>query len=150
MTLTNGHKPRFVDGYLAYLLARASFLISNEFHATLARRRIPVMHWRVLATLNEGPLSIKELADFAQCKQSTMSRVIDRMEDLGLLRRTADTVDRRSIRVAVTPKGKLLAQKLMKLAKEHEHTVLEPFGQADGRTLMNVLRKLIELHVRER
>lgn len=150
MALTNGHKPRFVDGYLAYLLARASFLISSEFHETLARRRIPVTHWRVLASLNEGALSVKELADIAQCKQPTMSRAIDRMERLGLLRRDVDKGDRRSIRVAATPKGKRLAQKLMKLAKDHERAVLEPFGQADGRTLMNVLQKLIELHVHER
>ena len=36
--------PRFVDGYLPYLLARASYLISEEFHATLEEKRIPVMH----------------------------------------------------------------------------------------------------------
>lgn len=150
MTLESGRRRRFVDEYLAYLLARASFLISSEFHDTLARQRIPVMYWRVLVSLNEGALSVKELADIAQCKQPTMSRVIDRMERAQLLRRNIDTSDRRSIRITATPKGRHLVQKLMKLAKEHEDAVLAPLGEADGRKLLNVLQKLIELHTVQR
>lgn len=150
MAIANGQKTRFVDGYLAYLLAHASFLISNEFHATLARQRIPVMHWRVLASLNEGALSVKELADIAQCKQPTMSRVIDRMERLKLLQRTVDANDRRSIRVTATPKGMRLVRKLIRLAKEHERTVLAPLGEAEGSKLLNMLKNLIELHTPQR
>ena len=44
-------KGPFIDGYLAYLLARASQLISAEFHGVVRRSRLPVLQWRVLATL---------------------------------------------------------------------------------------------------
>ena len=53
----------FIDGYLAYLLARASHLISAEFHAVVRRSRLPVLQWRVLATLADGQrLSVGEVA----------------------------------------------------------------------------------------
>ena len=42
---------RFVDDYLLYLMARASHLISSEFHEQLRRRGVSVPVWRVLACL---------------------------------------------------------------------------------------------------
>ena len=54
---------RFVDGYLAALLARASHLISAEFHAVVKRQGLSVSEWRTLATLSDGnEVSIGELA----------------------------------------------------------------------------------------
>ena len=41
----------FAKTYLAYLLARASQIVSGEFHAALKRWRISVAEWRVLACL---------------------------------------------------------------------------------------------------
>ena len=46
---------RFVDDYLLYLLARASHVVSAEFHATLRRAGVAVPVWRVLATLSGSP-----------------------------------------------------------------------------------------------
>lgn len=148
--VAEGGAARFVDSYLAYLLARASHLISAESHRTMAEQRIPVMRWRILVILNDGPLAMMELARVALNKQPTVSRNVDRMERLGLLRRATHVTDRRSIRVSITPKGRRLVRKLMKLAKDHEAAVLAPLGAANARTLMRVLQKLIELHLPKR
>ncbi len=96
---------RFVDGYLPYLLARASHLISGEFHATLQKQRIPVMHWRVLCSLVEGPMSVSELADIVIAKQPTMSKLLARMEKQGLIVRESDPSDGRGVVVSTTPRG---------------------------------------------
>ncbi|MCL4745110.1 MAG: MarR family transcriptional regulator [Burkholderiaceae bacterium] len=146
----NNPAERFTDSYLAYVLARASFLISNEFHEMLARQRIPVMRWRILAVLSDGALSVTELARIAMCKQPMVSRNVDRMAQLGLLRRDVDVTDRRSIRVSLTPKGQQLVRRLHALAKEHEAAVLEPLGVGNARALMAMLKKLIELHAPRR
>lgn len=148
----SGRNPaaRFTDGYLAYVLARASHLISSEFHQMLARQRIPAMRWRILAVLSDGPLSVTELARIAICKQPMVSRNVDRMTQMGLLRRDVDVTDRRSIRVSLTPKGQRLVRKLQALAKEHEAAVLEPLGDENARALMAMLTRLIELHAEQR
>ena len=56
----------FARNYLAYLLARASFIVSGEFHATLKNWGLSVPEWRVLACLMdvEG-LTVGELAAMA-------------------------------------------------------------------------------------
>lgn len=141
---------RFTDSYLAYVLAKASHLISSEFHEMLARQRIPVMRWRILAVLSDGPLSVTELARVAICKQPMVSRNVDRMEQMGLLRRDVDVTDRRSIRVSLTPKGLRLVRRLQALAKGHEAAVLEPLGEANAHALMAMLTRLIELHAEQR
>jgi hypothetical protein len=44
--------PEFVDSYLPYLLARASFTISSEFHAQVEAAGLTVSEWRILASLS--------------------------------------------------------------------------------------------------
>jgi MarR family transcriptional regulator, organic hydroperoxide resistance regulator len=138
--------PRFVDGYLPYLLARASHLISGEFHATLADRRIPVMHWRVLCSLLEAPMSVSELAGIVIAKQPTMSKLLARMEKQGLIGRESDPADGRGVVVSITPTGKRLVEPLVRLAKRHEASVLEPLGAEDASALVAILGKLIRQH----
>lgn len=137
---------RFVDSYIPYLLARTSRLISAEFHLALAARQVPVLYWRVLVTLYDGPMHVKDLAEIVLEKQPTMSRIIDRMEKLDLVRRQPGTTDRRSTLVSITAEGERVTKPLLKLAKQHEHDVLEPLGQDNAKVLIEVLQKLIALH----
>jgi len=137
---------RFVDSYVPYLLARTSHLISAEFHQALAERKVPVLHWRVLVALHDGPMYVSDLADIVLEKQPTMSRIIDRMEDVDLVRRQPGAADRRSTLVSITATGKRLIKPLLTLAKRHEREVLAPFGADNAKVLIEVLQKLIALH----
>jgi DNA-binding MarR family transcriptional regulator len=138
--------PRFVDGYLPYLLARASHLISGEFHATLEKERIPVMHWRVLCSLLDAPMSVSELAAVVIAKQPTMSKLLARMEAQGLIARETDPADGRGVLVSIAPPGRQLVQPLIGLAKQHEASVLGPLGGGNASTLITILSKLIQQH----
>jgi DNA-binding MarR family transcriptional regulator len=137
---------RFLDTYLAALLARASSLISDEFHATLARKKIPVLQWRVLACLSDGPLPVGDLGRLILVKQPTVSKLIDRMQALGLVVRRDDPASRRRTLVALTPDGQTLAAELIALALEHEASVLLPFSPDVAKVFVDVLRQLIAQH----
>ncbi|NLP61908.1 MarR family winged helix-turn-helix transcriptional regulator [Paraburkholderia sacchari] len=139
---------RFLDTYLAALLARASSLISDEFHATLARKKIPVLQWRVLACLSDGSLPMGDLGRVILAKQPTVSKLIDRMEAAGLVVRQEDPASRRRTLVALTPHGSTLAAELVVLALEHEASVLLPFEPETAKIFVDVLRKLIEQHAK--
>lgn len=134
---------RFVDGYLAYLLARSSALVSQQFQRELEARQVPTMHWRVLVTLVDGPMHVTGLARIALQKQPTMSKIVDRMEALGLVLRAADPLDRRGTLVSITARGRALVRPLIRLARKHEQDVLAPFGEDKARVLVEVLRDLI-------
>jgi len=137
----------FIDGYLAYLLARASHLISAEFHAVVRRSRLPVLQWRVLATLADAQVaSIGAVADIVLVPQSTLTRVAERMVRSGLLLRAADAADRRITRIRLSAKGLKLAARLVPQARAHEAAVVDALGEADAAVLKRILRRLIEQH----
>jgi DNA-binding MarR family transcriptional regulator len=137
----------FVDDYLPALLAQASHLISSEFHRIVTAKGFTVSDWRVLASLDGAePMSIGALARLTTMKQPTLTRVVDRLQGRGHVRRIAHESDRRITLIEITAAGDKLVSGLIELAKEHEHRVLEPFGLARSRDLKNTLRKMIELH----
>ena len=137
----------FVDGYLPALLAQASHLISGEFHRIVTAKGFTVSDWRVLASLDGAePMSIGALARLTTMKQPTLTRVLDRLQARGHVRRIAHDTDRRVTLIEITPAGDKLVAGLIELAKEHEHRVLEPFGMARSNELKKTLQQMIEMH----
>jgi len=142
-----GPQPRFVEDYLAALLAQASHLISSEFHKVARQHGFSVSEWRVLASLAGGEaISIGRLAQIAVMKQPTVTRMLDRMSQKGHVARLPHESDRRITLVRITPAGERTVGHLMDLAREHEQRVLEPFGLESAEALKNTLRRMIELH----
>ena len=139
---------RFVDDYLPALLAQASELISAEFHRVVRRYGLTVTEWRVLASLAGGEaISIGRLARLTVTKQPTVTRLLDRMEARGQAERLPHDSDRRVTLVRITRNGAKTVERLMELAREHERTVLEPFGLPRAEELKDTLRQMIEQHV---
>lgn len=139
-------EPDFVDDYLPALLAQASQLISAEFHKVVRANGFSVPEWRVLASLAGGkPVSTGLLAEVSVTKGPTATRLLDRMEGRRHVQRLAHPRDRRVTLVRITPEGQRTVSRLIALAKEHERSVLEPFGLQSAEQLKTTLRRLIEL-----
>jgi DNA-binding MarR family transcriptional regulator len=66
------------------------------------------------AVQHEGPLTLGALADHERVAPPTVTRVVTKLEADGLVRRTADTDDRRVARVSTTPEGDALLAELRK------------------------------------
>ena len=134
----------FVDSYLPYLLARASFSISSEFHAQVEAAGFTVSEWRILASLSGvNQRTVGELADIVLAKQPTVTKIILRMVDQGLVMRTACTQDKRQAWVSLTLKGKKRVTPLLKKAALHEKQVLSSLGDTQSHALKSILQKLI-------
>ena len=134
----------FVDSYLLYLLARASFSISSEFHAQVEAAGFTVSEWRILASLSGvKQRTVGELADIVLAKQPTVTKMVLRMADQGLVMRTACTQDKRQAWVSLTPKGKKTVQPILKNAALHEKQILESLGDVQSKALKVILQKLI-------
>jgi len=134
----------FVDSYLPYLLARASFSISSEFHAQVEAAGFTVSEWRILASLSGvKQRTVGELADIVLAKQPTITKMVLRMAGQGLVLRTACTQDKRQAWVSLTPKGKKTVQPILKNAALHEKQILESLGDVQSKALKVILQKLI-------
>jgi len=98
--------------------------------------------FRLLAKDN---LSVNELARLTGIETSTLSRLLDRMSDKGLLRRTRDVNDKRSVLVGLTPKGRKLAQQHRPVYyKDYDKLLLAGFNAEEGATFRKQLLRMLD------
>ena len=72
--------------------------------------------WKVLFKLTRKPgLRQVELADLLDLEPITLCRIVDRLEEAGLVERTRDPDDRRAWRLHVTAQAQPLIEKLQKV-----------------------------------
>ncbi len=124
------------------LLARAAHALVQGFAAELRRRGTSLPVWRVLAALLAHPgRTVTGLAAAFLLQQPTMTKLLDRMVQDGLVARAPDARDRRIQRIALTPDGEARAAELRAAAERYEAEVLARHPQAEG--IKAVLRDII-------
>src|SRR4051812_31693396 len=75
--------------------------------------------WKVLFKLTRTPgLRQVELADLLDLEPITLCRIVDRLEEAGLVERTRDPEDRRAWRLHVTAQAQPLIEKLKAVGAE--------------------------------
>src|SRR6476620_4864130 len=75
--------------------------------------------WKVLFKLTRAPgLRQVELADMLDLEPITLCRIVDRLEEAGLVERTRDPDDRRAWRLHVTARAQPLIAKLQSVGDE--------------------------------
>lgn len=136
----------FLDDYLQFLLATASGLASYPFHLIAAKSGVSVAEWRVMACLwDTDGQTITELARLAQMEQSRLTRVIERMEKRGYVRRERKQDDRRKVYIWLASHGLLVVRDLVAQAKAQEAEFLKAhLTPGEGRRLKALLGKLID------
>src|SRR3954465_4463753 len=101
-----------------------------------------------LATVDRhGPLTPSELAARERVQRPTATRRVARLEELGVLQRTADPQDRRSSLLSVTPAGRaLLEEQRQRKAARPAHRIegLEPEERAALDRAAAILERLLE------
>jgi DNA-binding MarR family transcriptional regulator len=101
-----------------------------------------------LATVDtHGPLTPSELAKRERIQRPTATRLVGRLEELGVLQRTPDPQDRRSSLLSVTPEGHALMEELRQrktayLAARLER--LDPDERAALDRAAGILERLLE------
>jgi len=97
----------------------------------------------VLFTLgNTDGLTFKEIGDKTLITKGTLTGVIDRLEDKGLVKRVACPNDRRCTRATLTRKGKRLFEQEFPRQIEYLKARFDRLGRAEQRELIVSLRKL--------
>ena len=135
--------PRFVDGYLGYLLGQANHALYKEFDGHVRAAGLTSIEWRVLATLHDGePLTVSQLAHEVLSKQPTVTKLVQRMGDQGWVSLQGDPADQRRTLVTATPAGKRLVKPLVAQARRHEARVLRSLGSTEKAALLQLLEKL--------
>jgi DNA-binding MarR family transcriptional regulator len=100
--------------------------------------------------VHAGPLSVKELSRQAGLAHSTVSGIVDRLAQRGILHRAADEHDARFTRIAVTGEVEAYLQKTLPALTQHPLAdALRRATPAQRKLILggvNTLRRLLEPH----
>ena len=137
---TNFDDPRFT----AFgLFAEAYTGLTNRFAAQFEQHRLSSVEFEVLLRLARSPqnrLRMTDLAGQTSLSTSGVTRVVDRMDRDGLVRREACPSDRRSSYAVITTAGR---QRLDEVLPGHLALVQQWFiGQLTAEQLDNMLESL--------
>ena len=101
--------------------------------------------WRAMFRLSREPgMKQVELADRLDVEPITAGRIIDRLEEAGLVERRRDPVDRRIWRLYLTDKADPLIERLKVVAEEclaGAFTGIDPEQMAAARAVMQRIRE---------
>ena len=97
---------------LGYVLARARKTYILALEQELAPHDINSSQWAVILNLADGHAGTAgELCKVMRYNPGAMTRLLDRLEEKGFIRRTRTEADRRTIQLELTPAGKALRPK---------------------------------------
>jgi DNA-binding MarR family transcriptional regulator len=133
------------------LFFESALALSDVLEVELKRDAgLPLPWYDAMVQLEEAPdgLRMNELADRILYSKSSLTRVIDRMEEAGLVRRVRPETDRRSIFVFLTDQGR---ETMEHARRHHRHGIEQHFARhladSDVKALVRAFEK-ISTHVR--
>ena len=101
--------------------------------------------WKVLFRVTRNPgLRQVELADMLDLEPITLCRIVDRLEEAGLVERTRDPEDRRAWRLHVTAQAQPLVEKLRKVGAKLVDEAFAGIDRKDIETMRKVLAQVRE------
>ncbi|MBW8911836.1 MAG: MarR family transcriptional regulator [Sphingomonas sp.] len=128
---------------LGFLISDVSRLMRRRFDERAREVGATRAQWRTLTTLsrNEG-LNQGALADLLEVEPITLCRMIDRLEESGLVERRRDPSDRRAWQLFLTDKSKPILADLRRMADDLFVQVLSGMGESERTALGKSLERM--------
>jgi len=125
------------------LLYSASAILRRAFDQALAPRGITALQASVLAFLDEvgHPITISQLARLLILESPSVSTMVDRLSERGLVERTRDPKDRRKTLVRFTQEGKRLLKSIREPGQQLHDEMFGVLTDEERQALRAILRK---------
>lgn len=126
-----------------YWLAHAHAIYVVEMEKVLKKLGTDMPTRRVLLMLRlRGTASISDLSKHTIIKMSTLTRIVQRMRDEGLVETKTNPEDARVTDVLITPKGEELAARIEQATKKVFVRGYEGMSATEMKALMQSLQKI--------
>lgn len=129
-------------GFLLHDVAR---LMRKRFEQRARNLDLTRSQWQVLAKLsvNEG-IHQKGLADLLEIESITLVRLLDKMQERGLIERRRHPSDRRLSLLFLTPVAHPLLEIMRGLGEQTRNEAMADFSDAEREQLMQMLTRMRE------
>jgi DNA-binding MarR family transcriptional regulator len=124
-------------------LMRVHQVLTKQADQILAPIDLTFARYELLVRLyfHKGSLPLSQLGKQLQIHQTSITSLVDRLEKQGLIKRTPHPTDRRSILAEMTPAGRVLTRKAIKLLNSELFRDLGLTGR-EANLLIGLLMKM--------
>lgn len=127
-----------------YLMAHADFEYHEDVSRVLAKQDVTKGMYRLMTVLREHqPANIGMLAELALSKRTTVSRIIDRMSQMGLVDTFPNKDDSRITEVVLTEQGSTLLATLTPVVGRQFIRAVDGISNAELDQLISTLGKIV-------
>ena len=131
------------QGVGAYI-GRARRTIVEAIDQELAPLQISHAQWIVVMLLGDGAASTAaELCKILIYDPGAMTRLLDRLEKKGVLRRARTDNDRRAVHLELTAEGRKLYPRILEALVEVFNRLLRGFSKSEVRQLEHSLKRMV-------
>lgn len=130
---------------IAWELAETSRVLRRQFDRRAAALGATSAQWRVMFRLGREPgLKQVELAERLDVEPITAGRIVDRLEEAGLVERRPDPIDRRVWRLLLTDKAGPVIDRLTSVAEEILASALNGVSEEELKAMRGTLQRIRE------
>jgi len=140
----SNEEPSNLEDHIGYHLRCLSNFVSQSFATRLEAEDVSVAQWVVLRVLyDKQDMNLNEAAEAVGVDKSSLSRMVERLVQKGLLNRKEGD-NRRSVSLTLTTAGQRLVPKLAKLADENDDAFFSSLTAKQKSNLTKTIRQLLD------
>jgi DNA-binding MarR family transcriptional regulator len=119
-------------------------LMVPRAEARFSDQELTFSHWLALMALRDGIADTgARLSRHMNYDSGAITRLIDQLEERGLVERTRSKSDRRVVRLALTKQGQAMWKRLTPPVVEYWNDLLDGFSRSEAETLVTLLTRLL-------
>ncbi|MCB1877941.1 MAG: MarR family transcriptional regulator [Chromatiales bacterium] len=132
-----------LDNTLGFAIHRAAVYLHRAFGQRLRPYELTPEQFALLSRLwEEDGVPQRVLAERLLKDRPTVTRILDRMVDKGLVTRRMDPADRRSYSICLTDKGRELQAPLVRLAMEVRECAFAELDEDERERVRQILNRI--------
>lgn len=133
-----------IDDSIGYLMRQIVGISSAAIDDRMVAHGLTDAQWKPLLMIQQGQCrTAAELARLACSDAGAVTRLLDRVEAKGLVRRTRSQADRRVINLELTKEGESAAEVVPHVLADVLNTMLAGFSEAEAQQLKVLLQRVL-------
>lgn len=133
------------ENSVGFLMRQVVDLLSRALDTRMSAYGLTDAQWRPLLAMSYGhDNTATQIARMVGCDNGATTRLIDRLEDKGLVQRTRSAQDRRAVQLELTPEGERAARVVPYVIADVLNGFLADLTAHDINQLEDLLRRILQ------
>ena len=135
------------DKYIVYFISKTKKKMTGFIERELKEKELDDLvpsYGNILTALydNEGKLSMKEIGQLIGKDKSTITALVNKLSELGYVKKEKCKEDKRVTYIMLTEKGKSIEDKFNDISKKVNLTAYKNFSKEEKALLLKLLKKM--------